>query len=64
MSNITRSQRESRAFGLTVATGGFAVATVVLLVLAIFGVGSLGLVILCALVTAALFLWLRRTLKL
>lgn len=63
MSNITRSQRESRAFTLTMATGGFSVATVVLLVLDIVGIGSFGLVILFAVLAVFCFLLLRRTLK-
>jgi hypothetical protein len=63
MSNITRSQRESRAFALTMATGGFGVATVVLLVLSVVGVAGFGLVVLCAIVAAVCWLALRRTLK-
>jgi hypothetical protein len=57
----TRSQREQRAFTLTLATGGFAVATVVLAVLAIFGVGGFGLVVLAAIVTALCAFALRRS---
>jgi hypothetical protein len=35
MSNLTRSQRESRAYALILTTGGFGVASVVVFVLAI-----------------------------
>lgn len=62
MSNITRSQRESRAFALTMATGGFGVATVVLVVLSIVGVAGFGLAVLCALIAAGCWFGLRRTL--
>jgi hypothetical protein len=64
MANITRSQRESRAFALTMASGGFGVATVVALVLTVAGVVSFGLVLLLAVLAVASYLLLRRTLKL
>jgi len=64
MSNITRSQRESRAFALTMATGGLGVAAVVLVVLAVVGIASWGIAILCAIVAAVCWIALRRTLKL
>jgi len=47
---------------MTLATGGAALATVVVFVLAVAGVTSFGLFILLALVTAALAYGLRRTL--
>lgn len=58
----TRSQREQRAFVLTMATGGFAVATVVLAVLAVIGIGGFGLVVLAALATALCGFGLKRSL--
>lgn len=64
MSNITRTQRESRAFSLIVATGGFGVAAVVLVVLSIVGIGSLGFAVLAAIVAVVCYLMMRRTLKL
>jgi len=63
MSNITRRQRESRAFSLIMATGGFGVLAVVLVVLSIVGIGSFGFAVLAALVAVACYLVLRRTLK-
>jgi hypothetical protein len=59
MGQLTRRDRESRAFGLVVATGAGAVATLGLAVLAIFGVVGFGLVILVGIVTAVLG-WLFR----
>ena len=50
MSNITRRQRESRAYGLVLTTGGFTIAAVVLIVLAVVGIGSMGLGILAAVI--------------
>jgi hypothetical protein len=50
----SRRQRETRAYRLTLATGGIGLATVVVLVLAIAGVTSFGLFILLAVLTAAL----------
>jgi hypothetical protein len=64
MSNITRSQRESRAYGLILTTGGFGVASVVLFVLAVIGVASFGLFFLCLVVTVVALVAARRTLKL
>jgi hypothetical protein len=60
---MTRSQREARAFRLTLATGGGAVATVALLVLAVVGIGSFGLAFLVAVLTAVAWWMLRRTLS-
>ena len=61
MSNLTRSQREARAYRLTLATGGGAVATVVLLVLSILGAVGFGLVVLVALLTAVCGWLLKRS---
>ena len=57
----TRSQRAQRAYQLTLATGGLAVAGVVLLVLAIVGIGSVGLSVLVLALAAVSFFLLRRT---
>jgi hypothetical protein len=64
MSNITRTQRESRAFSLILASGGFGVAAVVLIVLSIVGIGSFGFGVIAAVIAVVLYLMLRRTLKL
>ncbi|MTD46440.1 hypothetical protein GKE82_19650 [Conexibacter sp. W3-3-2] len=61
MANITRRQREKRAYQLTLASGGFSLASVVLFVTSLVGVTGFGLFVL-ALVGAALsVLALRRT---
>ena len=57
----SRREREARAYRLTLATGGFGVATLVVLVLAIAGVTSFGLFLLLAVVTAALAWATKRT---
>lgn len=64
MSNITRSQRESRAFALIVTTGGLGVASTVLFVLAVIGVASFGLFLLALVATVVALVAARRTLKL
>jgi hypothetical protein len=61
--SLSRSQREQRAYRLTLATGGAAVATVVVFVLSIVGVTSFGFALLLALITAALGYGLKRTLS-
>jgi type IV secretory pathway TrbD component len=59
---MSRRQREQRAYYLVLASGGLAVAAVVVLVLWIAGVASFGLFLLLA-ILAALSGWLlRRTL--
>lgn len=60
MANITRRQREARAYQLTLATGGGAVATVVLAVVALFTSLSFGIVVLAALFTVVCAVLLRR----
>lgn len=62
MSNLTRRERESRAYALTLASGGFGVATVVLLVLAVVGAGTGGLAFFTALAAVLSVVLLRRTL--
>ena len=59
---VSRRQREQRAYYLVLATGGFALAAAVVLVLSIVGIASFGLFLLLA-ILAALSGWLlRRTL--
>lgn len=59
---MTRRGREDRAYGLVLATGGGAVASVVLAVLWIAGVTGFGLFFLVAALTAVSYFLLRRTL--
>ena len=59
---LSRRQREQRAYRLTLATGAGALATGVVLVLALVGVTSFGLAFVLALVTALLGYGLKRTL--
>lgn len=59
---LTRSQREKRAYQLTLATGGLSVVAVVGLVLALFTSVSLGLPIIAAILAVVCWLMLRRTL--
>jgi type IV secretory pathway TrbD component len=58
---MSRRQREQRAYYLVLATGGLAVAAVVVLVLWIAGVASFGLFLLLAVVAALAGYLLRRT---
>jgi type IV secretory pathway TrbD component len=64
MSNLTRSQRESRAYALILTTGGLGVASVVVFVLAVLGAASFGLFVLLIVATAIALYAARRTLKL
>jgi hypothetical protein len=59
---MTRRQREQRAYQLTLATGGLAVATVVGIVLAAIGVIGGGIPVITAVLALVCFLLLRRTL--
>ena len=61
MANLTRRQKEKRAYSLALVGGGAGLATAVFLVLAIIGVMSLGPAILTAIVAAAAAFGLRRT---
>jgi hypothetical protein len=61
MSNITRRQRESRAFALTLSTGGFGLAAAVSFVLMIFGAASFGIFLLLLIATAISLVALRST---
>jgi type IV secretory pathway TrbD component len=60
---MSRRQREQRAYYLVLATGGLAVAAVVVLVLWIAGVASFGLFLLLAVVAALAGYLLRRTMS-
>jgi hypothetical protein len=62
-SGLSRKQREQRAYTLTLATGGFAVLTIVLVVLAVLGITNFGLAILAALLATGSGLLLRRTIR-
>ena len=61
-SGLSRRARERRAYNLTLATGGLAVLTVVLVLLAVFTSMGLGYAFVTALLTIGSGLLLRRTL--
>ena len=61
-SRLSRSQRQKRAYQLTLATGGLAVLTVVLFLLAILTSVGAAPVIIAAVATAASGYALKRTL--
>ena len=61
---LSRSQREKRAYQLTLATGALAVVAVVGIVLAVLNVIGAGLPILAAILAVVSGLLLRRTLGL
>jgi hypothetical protein len=61
MSNLTRSQKEKRAYSLALVGGGAGIATVVFLVLAVVGVMGIGPAFLAALVAGAAAFGFRRT---
>lgn len=63
MGQLTRRQKESRAYALVLTTGGASVVTVALVALAIFGVVGSGLPILTAAIAAIAFILLRRTIS-
>lgn len=58
---LSRRQREQRAYYLVLASGGLAVAAVVVLVLWIAGITSFGLFVLLAVLAAVAGFLLRRT---
>jgi hypothetical protein len=60
---LSRRQREQRAFLLVLASGGLALAAVVVFVLWIAGVASFGLFLLLAVLAAVGGFVLRRTLR-
>jgi hypothetical protein len=59
---MSRRKREQRAYYLVLASGGLAVAAVVVLVLWIAGIASFGLFLLLAVLAAVAGFVLRRTL--
>ena len=61
MANLTRRDREKRAYSLALVSGGAGIATAVFLVLAIVGVMGLGPTILAAIVAAAAAFGFSRT---
>ena len=63
MSNLSRRQRESRAFSLVAVGGGAAVVAVVALVLAIAGVIGSGLFFLAVIVAIACWLLFRQSVR-
>jgi len=62
-SGLSRRGREQRAYTLVLATGGLAVLTVVLVVLAALDVVGFGLAVLAALLTLGAGVMVRRTLR-
>jgi type IV secretory pathway TrbD component len=60
---MSRRQREQRAYYLVLASGGLAVAAVVVLVLWIAGVASFGLFLLLAVLAAVAGYLVRRTMS-
>jgi len=62
-SGLSRNKRADRAYKLTLATGAFGVATVVLVLLAVLTSVGLGWAVLAAIATALSGLLLRRTLN-
>lgn len=63
MANLTRRQKESRAYTLAVVGGGAGVAAAVLLVLAVVGVVGIGPAFLAALVAGLAAFGFRRTVR-
>jgi hypothetical protein len=61
MANLTRRDREKRAYSLALVGGGAGIATVVFLVLAVVGIVGLGPAILAAIVAIAAYFGFRRT---
>jgi hypothetical protein len=62
-SGLSRRSREGRAYNLVLATGGFALLTLVLVILAAVGVVGFGWAILAALLAGGSGFLLRRTLS-
>jgi small-conductance mechanosensitive channel len=63
MGQLSRRQREKRAYTLTLVSGSAAVATVVFLVLWVIGVMGFGPVFLAALIAAGAAFLLRGTVR-
>jgi hypothetical protein len=62
-SGLSRRTREDRAYKLVLATGGLAVLTVALVILAVLGIVGGGAAFVAALLTAGSGFMLRRTLN-
>jgi hypothetical protein len=62
-SSLSRRERAGRAYTLVLATGGFAVLTIVLVLLAVFTSLGLGPAVITALLTVGSGLMVRRTLN-
>jgi hypothetical protein len=62
-SGMSRRQREQRAYTLVLATGGLALATIVLVILAVLGVTSFGPAVITALLAGGGAFLLKRTLS-
>jgi hypothetical protein len=60
---VSRRQREQRAYTLVLATGGLALLTVVLVILAVVGVTSLGPAVVTALLAGGAAYMLKRTMS-
>jgi len=61
MANLTRREKERRAYSLVLVSGGAGAAAFVLLALAVVGILGAGPAILAALVSAAAYFGFRRT---
>jgi hypothetical protein len=61
MANLTRRQRESRAYSLALVSGGAGIAAVVFLVLAVVGIMGFGPTFLAALIAVGAAFAFRRT---
>jgi uncharacterized membrane protein YjjP (DUF1212 family) len=61
MANLTRRDKEKRAYSLVLVGGGAGIAAVVFLVLAVVGVMGIGPAFLAAIVAAAAAYGFRRT---
>jgi hypothetical protein len=62
-SGLSRQARADRAYTLVLVTGGFGVATIALVVLAVIGIGGFGWAFIAALLTAFSGFLLKRTLN-
>jgi hypothetical protein len=61
MANLTRREKEKRAYSLVLVSGGAGAAAVVLVVLAVVGIVGIGPAVLAALVAAGAAYGFRRT---
>jgi hypothetical protein len=61
MANLTRRDKEKRAYSMALVGGGAGIATVVFAVLAVVGIFSFGPAIFAAIVAIAAYFGFRRT---